>query len=86
MSPTPVSELGYEQCRDELVDVVRQLEQGGMNLDVALTLWERGEALARVAALVRERGVREVVMGESRDFSGNENAVMAAANASLAAG
>ena len=47
MSPTPVSELGYEQCRDELVDVVRQLEQGGMNLDVALTLWERGEALAR---------------------------------------
>ena len=47
MSPTPVSELGYEQCRDELVEVVRQLEQGGMNLDAALTLWERGEALAR---------------------------------------
>jgi exodeoxyribonuclease VII small subunit len=44
---TPVSELGYEQCRDELIDVVRQLEQGGMSLDAALTLWERGEALAR---------------------------------------
>lgn len=44
---TPVSTLGYEQCRDELVDVVRRLEQGGMNLDAALTLWERGEALAR---------------------------------------
>lgn len=47
MSQTPVSELGYEQCRDELVEVVRQLEQGGMNLDDALALWERGEALAR---------------------------------------
>ena len=46
-STTPVSTLGYEQCRDELVDVVRRLEQGGMNLDAALTLWERGEALAR---------------------------------------
>ena len=41
----------------------------------------RGEALVRVVALVRERGVREVVMGESRDFSGNENTVMAAARA-----
>lgn len=45
--PEPVGALGYEQCRDELVDVVRQLEQGGMNLDAALALWERGEALAR---------------------------------------
>jgi exodeoxyribonuclease VII small subunit len=26
---------------------VRQLEQGGMNLDAALNLWERGEALAK---------------------------------------
>jgi exodeoxyribonuclease VII small subunit len=46
-SSTPVSALGYEQCRDELIEVVRALEQGGMNLDAALTLWERGEALAR---------------------------------------
>jgi exodeoxyribonuclease VII small subunit len=46
-SSTPVSALGYEQCRDELIEVVRALEQGGMNLDAALNLWERGEALAR---------------------------------------
>ena len=39
----------------------------------------RGEALARVEALARARGVRGIVMGESRDFSGKENAVMAAA-------
>jgi exodeoxyribonuclease VII small subunit len=47
MNHAPVGELTYDQCRDELVEVVRQLEQGGINLDAALTLWERGEALAR---------------------------------------
>ena len=26
----PISELGYEEARDELVEVVRQLEQGGL--------------------------------------------------------
>ena len=46
-SNTPVGDLGYEQCRDELTEVVRQLEQGGLDLDASLTLWERGEALAR---------------------------------------
>ena len=46
-SVTPVSELGYEQCRDELIDVVRVLEQGGLDLDASLTLWERGEELAK---------------------------------------
>jgi exodeoxyribonuclease VII small subunit len=44
--PTPVGELDYEQCRDELVEVVRVLEQGGLDLDASLRLWERGEELA----------------------------------------
>lgn len=43
----PISELGYEEARDELIDVVQQLEQGGLNLDESLKLWERGEHLAR---------------------------------------
>lgn len=43
----PISELGYEECRDELVEVVRVLEQGGLGLDASLNLWERGETLAR---------------------------------------
>ena len=46
-STTPVAELGYEQCRDQLIEVVRLLEQGGLDLDASLKLWERGEALAR---------------------------------------
>jgi exodeoxyribonuclease VII small subunit len=44
---TPVSQLGYEECRGELIEVVRLLEQGGLDLDASLELWERGEKLAR---------------------------------------
>jgi exodeoxyribonuclease VII small subunit len=44
---TPISHLGYEKCRDELVEVVRLLEQGELDLDASLELWERGEQLAK---------------------------------------
>jgi len=43
---TAVSELTYEQARDELVRVVAELEQGASSLEQSLELWERGEALA----------------------------------------
>jgi exodeoxyribonuclease VII small subunit len=43
----PVEQLGYEQARDELAEVVRALETGGLGLDESVALWERGEALAR---------------------------------------
>jgi exodeoxyribonuclease VII small subunit len=43
----PVEGLGYEQARDELAEVVRKLEAGGLSLDDSVALWERGEALAR---------------------------------------
>ncbi len=42
-----VSELSYEQARDELIKVVSELEQGSSSLEQALELWERGEALAQ---------------------------------------
>lgn len=38
--------LSYEEARDELVQVVGRLEQGGITLEESLQLWERGEALA----------------------------------------
>ncbi|WP_054816262.1 exodeoxyribonuclease VII small subunit [Nocardia arizonensis] len=41
-----IRDFGYERARDELVNVVKMLEQGGMDLDDSLALWERGEALA----------------------------------------
>lgn len=40
--------LGYEQARDELVEVVRRLEAGGATLEESLALWERGEQLAAI--------------------------------------
>ena len=55
MSPKATSEgeqqgheLGYEQAREELLKVVRTLEEGGATLEQSLALWERGEHLARV--------------------------------------
>jgi exodeoxyribonuclease VII small subunit len=68
---TPVSDLGYEQCRDELIEVVRLLEQGGLDLDTSLTVWERGEALARRCeehlAGARERIEAALAASESAD-------------------
>jgi exodeoxyribonuclease VII small subunit len=43
-SPRP----SYEQAREELAEVVRQLEQGGASLEESLVLWERGEELAGI--------------------------------------
>lgn len=42
----PEQQLSYEQAREELIEVVRKLEQGGTTLEESLALWERGEALA----------------------------------------
>ena len=39
---TAIDRLGYEQARDELAEVVRALESGGLSLDESVTLWERG--------------------------------------------
>ena len=38
----------YEQAREELDEVVRRLEAGGLTLEESLALWERGEQLATV--------------------------------------
>ena len=38
----------YEQARDELTELVRRLEAGGLTLAESLALWERGEELAAI--------------------------------------
>ena len=40
----------YEQARDELTDLVKRLEAGGLTLEQSLQLWERGERLAAICA------------------------------------
>ncbi|MDG9711957.1 MULTISPECIES: exodeoxyribonuclease VII small subunit [Streptomyces] len=47
-TPGMTEALGYEQARDELIEVVRRLEAGGTTLEESLALWERGEELAKV--------------------------------------
>ncbi len=41
-------EMGYEEARAALADVVAALESGDATLEEALALWERGEEYARV--------------------------------------
>ena len=44
--PDDIADMSYEAARDELVQVVSQLEQGQVTLEESISLWERGEALA----------------------------------------
>lgn len=41
-----VATMSYEDARDELVQLVSQIEGGNVPLERAMELWERGEALA----------------------------------------
>jgi exodeoxyribonuclease VII small subunit len=68
--PAPPQEArpAYEQARDELTELVKRLEAGGLTLEQSLDLWERGERLAaiceewlegaraRLAAAMAQRG------------------------------
>ena len=46
----PASPVPYEKARDQLVEVVRRLESGGLTLEESLELWELGERLAAVCS------------------------------------
>lgn len=72
-SEDPHATLSYEQARDELAQVVGTLESGGLDLEESLTLWERGEQLARRCealldgAQARVRAVLDRVEDEELD-------------------
>jgi exodeoxyribonuclease VII small subunit len=46
----PASGVPYEKVRDQLAEVVRLLEGGGLTLEESLELWEQGERLAAVCS------------------------------------
>lgn len=60
-----LTELTYEQARDQLVNIVNRLETGGATLEESLALWERGEQLvvACEAFLARARERIEAARG-----------------------
>ncbi len=74
-SAPAISDLSYEQARDELIRVVNELEQGSSTLEQSLALWERGEALARrceewlIGAKARLDAARLAATGDSSDSS-----------------
>jgi exodeoxyribonuclease VII small subunit len=67
----PISTLGYEEARDELIEVVERLEHGGLDLDTSLKLWERGEQLAKCCeehlAGARERVEKALASGDNAE-------------------
>jgi exodeoxyribonuclease VII small subunit len=66
--------LGYEQARDELIEVVRRLETGGTSLEESLALWERGEELAKVCRrwLDGARARLDAALAEEVDGEGTD--------------
>ncbi|GHK00763.1 exodeoxyribonuclease VII small subunit [Streptomyces sp. NPDC003753] len=68
--------LGYEQARDELIEVVRRLEAGGTTLEESLALWERGEELAKVCRTWLEGARRrlDAALAEEEDDEEGEGA------------
>ncbi|MFT4185985.1 MAG: exodeoxyribonuclease VII small subunit [Micrococcaceae bacterium] len=44
---TDIENLSYEEAREQLVNVVAQLESGQVSLEDSVKLWERGDLLAK---------------------------------------
>lgn len=44
-----IAAMPYEEARDKLIQAVRALENGGLNLEQSMRQWEIGEALAQRA-------------------------------------
>lgn len=47
-NPEDLAGLSYEQARAALDQVVAELESSTVNLEMSLSLWERGNALADI--------------------------------------
>jgi exodeoxyribonuclease VII small subunit len=63
------AQLSYEDAREQLIEVVRTLEQGGTTLAESLALWERGEQLAKTCqdALDGARARLDAVLDADED-------------------
>jgi exodeoxyribonuclease VII small subunit len=66
--------LGYEQARDELLQVVQKLETGGTSLQESIELWERGEELAAICQRWLDGARARFDAAVSRDRQGTTEA------------
>jgi exodeoxyribonuclease VII small subunit len=71
MAADPEQALSYEAAREELLDVVRQLEAGGLPLERSLSLWERGEELAAICQNWLD-GARALLAARRPDQASND--------------
>ncbi|ASQ96731.1 exodeoxyribonuclease VII small subunit [Streptomyces sp. 11-1-2] len=87
-APRAETTLGYEQARDELVEVVRRLEAGGTSLEESLALWERGEELAKVCRrwLEGARARLDAALADETDADGDDEGAEGAGGAGAAEG
>lgn len=65
---------GFEQARDELIELVKKLEAGGLTLEQSLQLWERGEQLATICEewLEGARARMATALGQQDDAAQSE--------------
>jgi exodeoxyribonuclease VII small subunit len=64
----------YEQARDELTELVKRLEAGGLTLEQSLQLWERGERLAAVCTEWLEGARARLAEVMAQRAEGDQNA------------
>ena len=73
--PTDSDEgLSYEQARDELISIVRSLENGGADLSRTMQLWERGEHLATICRAHLDGARRRFAQTQVSEEAGAEEA------------
>lgn len=62
-------ELSYEAAREELIEVVRKLESGGVPLAESMALWQRGEHLAALCQSHLDGAREQVAKARATDQS-----------------
>ena len=62
----------YEKARDELIELVKRLEAGGLTLEQSLQLWERGEELAAICEEWLEGARARLATALARQEKGGE--------------
>jgi exodeoxyribonuclease VII small subunit len=66
-SDTPDQTPSYEEARDELAAIVRQLESGSVPLSESMALWEKGEKLADICQLLLDGASAKLAAREASD-------------------
>ena len=69
-SDAPDQTPTYEEARDELAGIVRQLESGSVPLSESMALWEKGERLADVCQKWLDGASAKLAAREPADPSG----------------